>query len=130
VQEFPQSARRSETSHSPLARMRPSVRVGYNLQEPQAIVIWEEQYGDFIKRRGSDASTQFVTPAARSGGLKPSLSVRFPHGYEGRARHSKARRAIPAGPRPTPTCASSLHDAALVLHCAPASGDADLDPLR
>jgi len=92
LQEFPQARAAFEIHNSPLTENATvGFEFGYNVQEPQRLVIWEAQYGDFIN--GAQVMLdQFVTSARAKWGLRPSLVFLLPHGYEGQGpEHSSAR---------------------------------------
>jgi 2-oxoglutarate dehydrogenase E1 component len=92
LQRFPQSRASFEVHNSALSENGCiGFEVGYNLQEPERLVIWEAQYGDFIN--GAQVMLdQFVTSGRAKWGLQPSLVFLLPHGYEGQGpEHSSAR---------------------------------------
>jgi 2-oxoglutarate dehydrogenase E1 component len=92
LQRFPQARAAFEIHNSPLSENATiGFELGYNLQEPSRLVIWEAQYGDFIN--GAQVILdQFVTSGRAKWGLRPSLVLLLPHGYEGQGpEHSSAR---------------------------------------
>jgi 2-oxoglutarate dehydrogenase E1 component len=92
LQEFPQARASFEIHNTPLTENATiGFEFGYNIQEPNRLVIWEGQYGDFIN--GAQVILdQFVTSGRAKWGLKPSLVFLLPHGYEGQGpEHSSAR---------------------------------------
>jgi 2-oxoglutarate dehydrogenase E1 component len=92
LQEFAQARASFEIHNSPLTENATiGFEFGYNLQEPDRLVMWEAQYGDFIN--GAQVILdQFVTSGRAKWGLQPSLVFLLPHGYEGQGpEHSSAR---------------------------------------
>jgi 2-oxoglutarate dehydrogenase E1 component len=92
LQEFAQSRASFEIHNSPLSEAGVvGFEFGYNVQEPNRLVIWEAQYGDFIN--GTQVMLdEFVTSGRAKWGLKPSFVLLLPHGYEGQGPdHSSAR---------------------------------------
>jgi 2-oxoglutarate dehydrogenase E1 component len=92
LQEFPQARASFEIHNTPLTENATvGFEFGYNIQEPERLVIWEAQYGDFIN--GAQVILdQFITSGRAKWGLKPSLVFLLPHGYEGQGpEHSSAR---------------------------------------
>jgi 2-oxoglutarate dehydrogenase E1 component len=92
LQEFPHARASFEIHNTPLTENATiGFEFGYNIQEPERLVIWEAQYGDFLN--GAQVMLdQFVTSGRAKWGLKPSLVFLLPHGYEGQGpEHSSAR---------------------------------------
>ena len=92
LQEFAHARASFEIHNSPLSEAGVvGFEFGYNVQEPNRLVIWEAQYGDFIN--GTQVMLdEFVTSGRSKWGLKTSLEFLLPHGYEGQGPdHSSAR---------------------------------------
>jgi 2-oxoglutarate dehydrogenase E1 component len=92
LQEFPQAKAAIEIYNSPLSENAVlAFEYGYNIQEPQRLVLWEAQYGDFINN-AEIVIEEFIVSARAKWGQTPSLVLLLPHGYEGAGPdHSSAR---------------------------------------
>src|SRR5688572_12914829 len=92
LQDFAQARASFEIHNSALSENAAiGFEFGYNIQEPDRLVVWEAQYGDFIN--GAQVILdQFVTSGRAKWGLQPSFVLLLPHGYEGQGpEHSSAR---------------------------------------
>jgi 2-oxoglutarate dehydrogenase E1 component len=92
LQKLPGARASFEVINSPLSEAGAlGFEVGYSLQAPGTLVLWEAQYGDFINN-AQVILDEFLLAGRAKWGLTPSLVLLLPHGNEGMGPdHSSAR---------------------------------------
>jgi 2-oxoglutarate dehydrogenase E1 component len=92
LQALAQAKASFEIRNSPLSEYAcVGFELGYSLQEPARLVLWEAQYGDFING-AQIVLDEYLTSGRAKWGMAPSLVLLLPHGYEGQGPdHSSAR---------------------------------------
>jgi 2-oxoglutarate dehydrogenase E1 component len=92
LQTLPQAKASFAVYNSPLSENAAvGFEYGYTVHAPQALVLWEAQFGDFAN--GAQVIVdQFLAAARAKWQQEPALVLLLPHGYEGQGpEHSSAR---------------------------------------
>lgn len=92
LQFIPQAQASFEIHNSPVSEAGPvGFEIGYNIQAPDRLTLWEAQYGDFVNNTQT-LIDEFLLSSRAKWGLTPSLVLLLPHGNEGMGPdHSSAR---------------------------------------
>ncbi len=92
IQHLPQATAPLELHNSPLSEYAClGFEYGYAAAAPEALVLWEAQFGDFVN--GAEVIVdQFIFAGLAKWGITSRLTMLLPHGYEGQGpEHSSAR---------------------------------------
>ncbi len=92
IQHLPGARAPFELHNSPLSELAcMGFEYGYAVAAPEALVLWEAQYGDFAN--GAEVIIdQFIISGLAKWGQTSRLTLLLPHGYEGQGpEHSSAR---------------------------------------
>ncbi len=92
LQRLPQARASFAVYNSPLSEAAVlGFEYGYSVHAPDALVLWEAQFGDFANA-GQVLIDQFIVAARAKWRQHPSLVLLLPHGYEGQGpEHSSGR---------------------------------------
>jgi 2-oxoglutarate dehydrogenase E1 component len=92
LQHLPNAVGRFEVFNSPLTEMAVvGFEYGFSTALPEALVLWEAQFGDFANM-AQPVIDQFIAADTAKWGQFSSVVLLLPHGYEGQGpEHSSAR---------------------------------------
>ncbi len=92
IQHLPGGNASFEVYNSPLSEFAAlGFEYGYSVAAPDALVLWEAQFGDFING-AQIVVDQFIVAGRSKWGQTSRLTLLLPHGYEGNGpEHSSAR---------------------------------------
>ena len=92
IQHLPGANASFEVYNSPLSEYAAlGFEYGYSVAAPEALVLWEAQFGDFVNG-AQIVIDQFVVAGRSKWGQTSRLTLLLPHGYEGNGpEHSSAR---------------------------------------
>jgi 2-oxoglutarate decarboxylase len=92
IKHIPSAQAPFELHNSPLSEQAAvAFEYGYSVQAPEALVLWEAQFGDFVN--GAQVIVdQFMASGLAKWGQTSRLTLLLPHGYEGSGpEHSSGR---------------------------------------
>jgi len=92
LQHLPAARASFDVHNSPLSEAAPlGFEYGYSVQAPEALVLWEAQFGDFANV-AQVIIDQFIVSGRAKWHQDSGLVLLLPHGYEGQGpEHSSAR---------------------------------------